>query len=235
MNRLEHLCEFYTLLAELRARCLFSTGCDRVLRDCSGESGWPTRGVCFFFEHGETRSDSGEDLRVVRVGTHGISSGSRATLWHRLAQHRGTRSGAGNHRGSVFRKLVGSALASRRPELAIATWGQGHSATAAIRHAELALEQAVSDYIGAMPFVWVAIDDEPSKESERAFIERNAIALLSNATARKREVLDAPSPEWLGAMSNHPDVRRSGLWNSRDVTAMYDPAFLQAFSRLIEP
>jgi hypothetical protein len=171
---------------------------------------------------------------VVRVGTHAISSGSRTSLWHWLSQHRGTRSGAGNHRGSVFRKLVGSALALRRPELAIATWGQGHSASAAVRQAELALEQAVSEYIGAMPFVWLAIDDEPSKESERAYIERNAVALLSNATAPMGEVLDAASPEWLGAMSGHLDVRRSGLWNSRDVMASYDSAFLQAFSRLVK-
>jgi hypothetical protein len=49
------------------------------------------------------------------------------------------------------------------------------------------------------------------KESQRMYIERNAIALLSNATAPMGEALDGASPEWLGAMSGHLDVRRSGL------------------------
>ena len=29
-------------------------------------------------------------LRIVRVGTHGLKTGSRSTLWGRLSQHRGT-------------------------------------------------------------------------------------------------------------------------------------------------
>jgi hypothetical protein len=31
-----------------------------------------------------------------------------------------------------------------------------------------------------MPFLWLAIDDEPSAHGLRGHIERNAIALLSN-------------------------------------------------------
>ena len=38
----------------------------------------------------------------------------------------------------------------------------------------------MSTVIGAMPFLWLAVDDEPGAESLRGDIERNAIALLSN-------------------------------------------------------
>ncbi len=47
---------------------------------CTGRMRWPQRGVYFFFEDGETRSGSGSRHRVVRVGTHALVSGSRATL-----------------------------------------------------------------------------------------------------------------------------------------------------------
>ena len=75
---------------------------------------WPPRGVYFFHESGEARSGTGGGPRVVRVGTHGLKSGSGSTLWDRLSQHRGSsRSGRGNHRGSIFRLIVGIALAKR--------------------------------------------------------------------------------------------------------------------------
>jgi hypothetical protein len=94
----------------------------RRLSDCSGRMVWPAQGVYFFFEDGELRSDSGTGLRVVRVGTHGLREGSTTTLWRRLAQHRGTRrNGGGNHRGSVFRLHLGTALAGRDKTLACPT------------------------------------------------------------------------------------------------------------------
>ena len=72
---------------------------------------WPLRGIYFFMEEGERRTDTGTGLRIVRVGTHALKAGSRTTLWHRLSQHKGQeKSGGGNHRGSIFRLLVGSTL-----------------------------------------------------------------------------------------------------------------------------
>jgi hypothetical protein len=49
-----------------------------------------------------------------------------------------------------------------------------------LRAAENALECEVSKVICAMPFLWLAINDEPGAESLRGYIERNSIALLSN-------------------------------------------------------
>ena len=60
------------------------------------------------------------------------------------------------------------------------TWGIGCAAQREVRDGELALERAVSKVIRAMPFLWLAVDDEPGPQSQRGYIERNAIALLSN-------------------------------------------------------
>lgn len=229
MSRLNDLVRFYDLLGRIESRCSGA----RVLRDCDSRMGWPNRGVYFFFEPGERRSDSGSGLRVVRVGTHAVSRGSKSTLWGRLAQHRGLPGGmGGNHRGSVFRLLVGAALAQREPGLGRPAWGAGKSALKGVREEERHLEVRVSQYICAMPFLWLACDDEPSSQSMRSYIERNSIALLSNAATP--DALDRPSTTWLGGLSQSEDIRRSGLWNSRHIREAYDANFLEQLERLLQ-
>ena len=86
----------------------------RLLSDCHGRLGWPHRGVYFFYEGDENRSGSGAGARVVRVGTHALKYGSTSRLWGRLRTHRGPAgSGTGSHRSSIFRLLVGIALAKK--------------------------------------------------------------------------------------------------------------------------
>ena len=166
-----------------------------MLSQCDGRMGWPKRGIYFFRELGEGRSDTGSGPRIVRVGTHALKTGSKTELWTRLRQHGGQRkSGGGNHRGSIFRLLVGTALIDR-DNLQSSTWGKGSSAPREVRQVEQPLEQAVSKVIGAMPFLWLEIDDEPGPDSLRGYVERNAIALLSNYG---KGPLDPPSGEWLG-------------------------------------
>jgi hypothetical protein len=234
MSRIEDLRAFYDILDALSVR----VGRPRALRDCQGRMRWPQRGVYFFFEPGEVRTTSGSGPRVVRVGTHALKPASRTSLWDRLSQHRGpASSGAGNHRGSVFRELIGEAMIMRRRGTGLASWGVARSARAAaevlgrpaahVRSEEHALETEVSTVIGQMPFLWVEIGDEPSPRSLRGFIERNAIALLSNAD---RMPVDPPSTTWLGMHSRRESVRKSGLWNSNHVTEAYSPAFLEAFA-----
>ena len=63
------------------------------------------------------------------------------------------------------------------------------------RHSEAGLEAQVSRAIAAMPVIWLSIPDEPGPDSDRGFIERNAIALLSN---HSKEALDPPRSGWLG-------------------------------------
>lgn len=219
---------FYGLIEALRR----SVG-SRKLSECSGRMLWPQRGVYFFFEDGEVRSESGVGPRVVRVGTHALTATSRTTLWDRLSQHRGSvKTGAGNHRGSIFRLLVGEALLRRNGE-SVRTWGVGQSlahasnaqglSRAEVKAAENEWERAVSRSIGAMECVWLDVSDAPGSGSARAFIERNAIALLSNLD---REPVDPPSGGWLGRSSGREQVRRSGLWNNQHVAEPYDRTFL---------
>jgi hypothetical protein len=204
-ERRELLAEFYSVLGTLRER----VGGDQRLSACHGRLGWPMQGVYFFFENGELR-ENGQTLRVVRVETHAISTGSKTTLWNRLAQHNGqtagSRGGGGNHRGSIFRLLVGEALlsAGRDAYGDVSSWGKGSSAARATREGEHPLEKAVSQHIGRMPFLWLAVCDGPGRESDRRLIEENSIALLSN---RNRTPIDPPSPGWLGRESLRTEIR----------------------------
>ena len=113
-------------LYELLAKLEHGLGGKRILKTATGRSGWPSHGMYFFFEQGEVRSDGRP--RVVRVGTHALTTTSRTILWQRLSQHKGNDSGSnpggGNHRGSIFRQRVGAALLRRNqaPEELLASW-----------------------------------------------------------------------------------------------------------------
>jgi hypothetical protein len=237
MSRIADLERFYELLGRLELRA----GGKRALANSNRREGWPERGVYFFFEPGEQRSDSGNGLRVVRVGTHAIKLESSSSLWQRLSQHKGTRrSGGGNHRGSIFRLLVGTALIAQGFVSPPASWNVGNNARQAaarlgmdeadLLSAELPLEIAVSAHLRSLPFLWLEIGDAPGPQSDRGLIERNSIALLSNYN---RPALDPPSPDWLGRSCDRERVRRSGLWNNRHVDENYEPTFLSVLEQYL--
>jgi hypothetical protein len=237
MSRLSDLVRFYALLDRLQQRL----GGARLLAGFDGLRDWPERGVYFFFEPTEARKESGVGPRVVRVGTHALGAGSRSTLRQRLGQHRGGNSGRGNHRGSIFRLLVGQALLARGDLPPCPSWGVKSDAAKACRAlgidrqtlaaAEAPVEQAVSTYVAAMPFLWLDIDDEPSPDSMRSVIEANAIALLSNYG---RTPLDPASQGWLGHSSDRSRVRGSSLWNQQHIEETHDPVFLDTLEKLID-
>lgn len=228
MSRLADLRRLYQSLRILERR----VGGARTLATTHGRMDWPTRGVYFFLEHGETRTDTGEGPRVVRVGTHALKAGAATKLWTRLATHRGpARSGGGNHRGSVFRLIVGTAIIER-DAIDCPSWDDyPNSAPRRIRQDERDVEIAVSRTIGAMPVLWLPVLDEPGPDSLRGYIERNAISLLTNYG---RPPLDPPSDSWLGHRCSRDKVRLSGLWNSDHVDETYDPGFLDTMARLVE-
>jgi len=218
---------FYRLLEVLESRMRGR----RRLGDCHGRMPWPERGVYFFFEPGETRAALPNSARVVRVGTHALKAGSRTTIWKRLSQHRGTANPyGGNHRGSIFRLLVGQALMHRNPSLEFPSWGNGSNAPRDTRQSENPLERKVSDFLGDMTLVILPISDEAGPDSLRGLIERNSIALLSGYGG---DVCDHPSKGWLGSYSGREKVRQSGLWNNNHVDENYDPAFLDVMETLV--
>lgn len=140
------------------------------------------------------------------------------------------RSGSGNHRGSIFRLIVGTALIDR-DRLDCPTWDNHRgNAPRAVREREKFLEEAVSKVIGKMPFLWLAVGDESGPSSLRGYIERNSIALLSN---HGKQPIDPPSRSWLGHHCEREKVRVAGLWNSNHVEERYDPAFLDILADLV--
>jgi hypothetical protein len=216
---------FYDMLDRLGQ----AYGAARTLATSTARDGWPSHGLYFFYERGETRSTGRP--RVVRVGTHALSRTSRTTLWQRLAQHRGhtrgSNRGGGNHRSSVFRLHVGAALLRRdhAPAELIESW-LGSRPDPRYRETERAHERRVSDYIGAMPLLWLSVPTRGDGTSERGYLERNSIGLLSRSAGG----VDQASPDWLGKYAVNPAVVRSELWNVNHVDDEYDARFLDLFA-----
>jgi hypothetical protein len=118
----------------------------------------------------------------------------------------------------------------RDPKLQVSTWEERNNPPHLLRNAERSLEALVSRHIGAMPVLWLRVDDEPGRNSMRGYVERNAIALLS---AYGTLMIDPPSDNWLGAFCSRERVQRSGLWNNNHVDEKYDPRFLSVFDDLV--
>ena len=214
-NRIADIKELYRLLD-----VLMRTQQRRLLSKCS-RSNVPLRGVYFFYECGECRSDSGNGYRIVRVGTHALRTGSKTTLWSRLSHHKGNKSGGGNHRASIFRLLAGTALLNSKPQIC-PSWGRKTKN----RPCELPTEQLVTKTLGNMWVLCLPIKDK----ALRGFIESNAIALLSNYN---KIAVDCPSWGWLGYHCARPKVRKSGLWNQHHVNHKHKPGFLNTLEKLI--
>jgi hypothetical protein len=212
--------QFYTTLTDLARK----VGGPRLLRTCTGSSGWPRQGVYFFYEGGELRPDNSG--RIVRVGTHALTVDSQATLWGRLRQHRGSRDGNGNRRASVFRRHVGAALIRREklPQDLLDSWLSRNSPEPQLADQKEQVEHEVSRHIGAMPFLWLAVPEAV----DRGYIERHSIALLSSRQGGQ----DPPSRTWLGNYAHRVKIRESGLWNVDHVDLQYDPAFLDRLEHL---
>ena len=194
------------------------------------------RGVYFFLDPAERRSNGRP--RIVRVGTHALKAGSSSTLRQRLSQHRGSiASGGGNHRGSIFRLLVGQAMIAKGLVGPCRSWGSKSHRSAAARAMnvpdatlaamEAPIERAVSSYLARLQVVCVPVPDEAGPGSLRGVVERGAIALLAEAA---RQGLVRADTDWLGHWSDRPGVRTSLLWNQNHVDEPWSAAFLEALA-----
>ena len=213
---------FYDLLLELEKHVGGKRRLDEFLTGIAP----PVKGVYFFFEPGEYRSNDSAELRVVRVGTHGSSERSSSTIWTRMFEHK-----MDNGR-SVFRDHVYWALRNKAKfEQRTPCGDQEH-------------QQCVSAYIGRMPFLWLKVDSH----HERQFIESNAVAMLSNFRCRDNPI-DRQSDNWLGRFRFDPEyeyrtkqirenrkkVAKSGLWNVDYVSRRsYSPKLLEKVRALID-
>lgn len=223
--RIQHVFRFYSELKRLMEK----TGGARRISDCSGKQYWPERGVYFILDNTEHTIFVNNFPRVVRIGTHAVSAGSKSTLWKRLKTHKGTNDGSGNHRGSIFRLHVGNSL-KNRDNLSFPTWGHGQNASKEVRQAEDALERKVSEYIGQLSVVVLDINDLPSSTSLRSYVEKNSIALVSSLNSS----FNFSTSAWLGNYSPRQEIRESALWNINYIDSIYDPNFIDTFSQLVD-
>lgn len=202
----------------------------RRFSDSSGKDRWPKRGVYFIFEAPDAQAPH-RMPRLVRIGTHAVSSGSQTSLWNRLSTHRGVSSGGGSHRSSIFRLHVGRALMQRdRNQNWPTTWGIGQSAAKDIRDGEEALERRVSETIGEFRILWLDVADTPGPSSDRSYIERNSIGILSRTNLLSPKAVGP----WLGTQSPDWRIAVSGLWNLDHLFSNPDAAFLTILERYVE-
>lgn len=212
------LAQFYKVMEKLsRKRPL------KRLKDLV-EGDMPEAGVYLFFDEHESRLKDLGKLRVVRVGTHGVANGSKASLRNRMRTHFGTVAGDGNHRSSVFRLHTGRSMINAKVVGDVSSWGTARVEKSTLL-AEREVEQAVSKYLSNLFVLLISIPGESEKINDRAYVEQNLIALLSNGC----RPLDPPSSSWLGLNSAKREIRKSGLWNVNHVEQPFDPGFLEVF------
>ncbi len=190
----------------------------------------PNQGVYFFFDPNEPTRFAKRIPRLVRIGTHGVSKGSKATLRDRLRTHLGTADGYGNHRASVFRLHVGEAFI-RQKDLreSFPEWGRGQNVERRIVEAEKELEKLVSAYISQLQLQCIEVADRATKYSARSKIERLSIALFTERLVP----VEAPTANWLGLNSAHNTIARTGLWNLRDAGGRADFEIVEEISNRI--
>ena len=229
-SRQRHLDEFYRLLDQLAA----GEDGPRRLKDCTGRDGWPRRGVYFFLENGETRVDG--TSRVVRVGTHALSTTSKhhhvgpATPAPRAGRWQEPR------RRQPPRIDLPQARRDRpHPARRSARWTPG-----------LVGQQPAPPPMGSTVRISSSAPSAFTSAPCRSYGSRSpasptaaATGAASNATASRCCRVstggpDKPSAGWLGHHATSTRVRQSGLWNSNHVDEAYDPAFLQLFENLVK-
>lgn len=212
-NRFHDLKILYALISKIRhSKKSF------LLRDLS-KIKLPQRGVYIFIDLKE-KNFLGESGRIVRIGTHAVSEGSKSTLKNRLKNHLGHNDGTGNHRGSIFRLHVGRALIEKEKLThRFKSWGEGQHAPNEIIESEKEHEKRVSEYLRELEVVILNIEDIPSKNSLRALVESQLIALCSE----NLQPIDSSTESWLGRYSPMESIVKSGLWNLRDVARKYEP------------
>ncbi|MBP1096321.1 hypothetical protein JOE50_006851 [Bradyrhizobium japonicum] len=219
--------EFYKIMARLWR----SQRGGRRFTEMTGKMDWPERGVYFIADAAQKIEQRSSVPRIIRVGTHAVSKGSRTTLWDRIGTHRGTQAGEGSHRSSIFRSHVGRTIIRTEAEAIWPdTWAVGQTAPIEIRANEKALERKVSSVIGAMRLAWLHVPDLPGPASDRAYIERNAIGLLSRAGLLSPTTVGP----WLGKFSDDWRIATSGLWNLNHLFLNPDSSFLDVLNQYVD-
>lgn len=187
----------------------------------------PQGGCCLYWDPEEKRQETFKQ-RIVRVECYPPEDDN---MLSQLLKHRGTIAGTykggGNHRQSLLRHHIGTALINKNQE-SYDTW-EGDQANAAIRKKEHPLETMVSRVSSQMQVLVIPVKNHDNVKLK--YIEQNLIALLSNWG---KKAIDPPSPGWLGHYCSNILVRDSGLWNTNGVMLHYEQQFLWLMSAILQ-
>jgi hypothetical protein len=93
-----------------------------------------------------------------------------------------------------------------------------------LREQEHPLELDVSEYIRNLPMLVVDVPGDAGPNSDRAWLEANLIALVSQHRRRQPELRPSDS---LTAESEAPTVWRTGLWNIDHTDSLFDPTAVE--------
>jgi hypothetical protein len=201
------------------------------LTDVLKQNTLPEKGVYIFCDPTQESKLRSGAPRIVRIGTHAVSTGSKSTLRSRLRTHLGSATGGGSHRSSIFRLHVGQSLIAKNSlKEKYPHWGVGSTASSEIRISEQELEQEVSAYIGKLLVTIIPLMDESGPNSARAHVERALVALFTE----NMDFLEESTASWLGRLSTRPQLQKSGIWNVQHVGAAFDERSFKLALSLLE-
>jgi hypothetical protein len=81
-----------------------------------------------------------------------------------------------------------------------------------------------------MRVLWLEIPDEPGPLSDRAYVEKGSIGLLSRVAVLR----PTKSEQWLGNWSASNKISTSGLWNLNYLYSKPDSALVDVIDRYVE-
>lgn len=212
-----------------------------IVRFPFDESALPENGVYFFYEDGEMWGHSGQESRIVRIGSHRDGNFRSRIADHYLSGGRKmnlhVNKPAPKDR-SIFRKNLGRALLANIQDPYLEIWDINfttiRSRQAYGNRRNLAKEREIEDEVTRLlretfSFRYLKLDVGVSRMGKHG-LEAALIGTVATCNFCK------PSNTWLGLHSPKPKIRQSGLWlvqhlNSRAINGDDKEAIGSALAR----
>lgn len=182
----------------------------------------PQNGIYFFYEHGETWGHTGNEPRIVRVGSHTGQDNLRTRISETyLLDESRLLSNADRPKPadrSIFRKNLGRALLNRRRDEYLQVWQIDftlRSNREQLGHLrDIAKERWLESEISRLlrerfSFRAIAVDDG----TDRTHLEKHLIGTVANCRSC------SPSRNWLGRHSPETKIAGGNLWEVQHLTA----------------
>ena len=177
----------------------------------------PRNGIYFFYENSELWSHGGEELRIVRIGTHKSNNFQSRINEHFLINDRwmdfNSNRPAPKDR-SIFRKNLGRAIINIENPKYLKIWDidftsrKNQEEYAHLRNIlyEKEIESRITNLLrDSFSFRFLEVEKEEERIGQKG-LESRLIGTVTNCPDCK------PSERWLGRSSPIKKIRNSGLW-----------------------